>query len=98
MNMSDHDSNPNTEKQPRGRGTLIETAIEAAERAAEADDHHEIVKTQLKVLLLHLAARSSSPSADLEDLLHEVIEEIHTEVKQALDQRSQFRLVLGGAE
>ena len=96
--MSDHDGNPSAEKNLRGRDSLIETALEAAERAAEADDYQAMVKTQLKVLLLHLASRSSSPSSDLEDLLHEVIDELHAEVKLAMDQRAQFRLVLGGAE
>jgi hypothetical protein len=60
--------------------------------------HQELVKTQLKVLLLHLAARSKHPSAELEGLLHEVIDELHAEVKAALDQRAQFRLVMGGGE
>ena len=61
-------------------------------------DHAALVKSHLKVLLLHLAARSDHPSEDLEELLHEVIHELHTEVKAALEQRAQLRLVVGGAE
>ena len=58
-------------------------------------DHRDLVRRHLKVLLLHLAARSKNPGADLEDLLHEVIDELHTEVKNTLEARSKLRLVSG---
>ena len=57
------------------------------------DDHKEMVRRHLKVLLLHLAARSENPSEDLENLLHDVINELHQEVKDALEAKTHLRLV-----
>jgi hypothetical protein len=58
------------------------------------DDHHELVRRHLKVLLLHLAAKSDSPSQELEALLHDVINELHKEVKDALEAKKHLRLVV----
>ncbi len=57
------------------------------------DDHKDLVRRHLKVLLLHLAARSDNPSRDLEYLLHDVIDELHKEVKDALEAKTRLRLV-----
>ena len=67
--------------------------VEDAPAESEEVDHRELVRRHLKVLLLHLAARSKSPGSDLEDLLHEVIDELHAEVKNSLEARSKLRLV-----
>jgi hypothetical protein len=57
------------------------------------DDHKELVRRHLKVLLLHLAAKSECPSQELEELLHDVINELHQEVKDALEAKTHLRLV-----
>ncbi|MGK5085772.1 hypothetical protein WDW37_20985 [Bdellovibrionota bacterium FG-1] len=57
-------------------------------------NHKEMVRRHLKVLLLHLAARSEHPSRDLESLLQDVIEELHKEVKEALEAKKHLRLVV----
>lgn len=62
------------------------------------DDHKELVRRHLKVLLLHLAAKSENPSHELEELLHDVINELHSEVKAALEAKKHLRLVLGPSE
>lgn len=62
------------------------------------DDHKEMVRRHLKVLLLHLAAKSENPSHELETLLHDVIDELHREVKEALEAKSHLRLVTGESE
>ena len=77
--------------------TAQEKAKAAAERL-EDTGHQAIVKDQLKILLLHLAARSKQPSVELESLLHEVIDELHEEVRAALEQRAQLRLVTSGSD
>ena len=59
------------------------------------DDHKELVRRHLKVLLLHLAAKSENPSQELEALLHDVINELHQEVKEALEAKTHLRLVVG---
>jgi hypothetical protein len=51
------------------------------------------LKDCLKVLLLHLAAKYDNPSFVLSALLKEVIEELHTEVKEALGEKAHLRLV-----
>jgi hypothetical protein len=61
----------------------------------QKDDHKELVRRHLKVLLLHLAARSENPSFELEALLHDVINELHREVKDALEAKKHLRLVAG---
>lgn len=71
----------------------FEKHFEGAPAEAEPVDHRDLVRRHLKVLLLHLAARSKSPGSDLEDLLHEVIDELHAEVKNSLEARSKLRLV-----
>ena len=62
------------------------------------DDHKELVRRHLKVLLLHLAAKSENPSQELEALLHDVINELHQEVKEALEAKTHLRLVVGQSE
>jgi hypothetical protein len=57
------------------------------------DESRELVKRHLKVLLLHLAAKSEKPSVELQTLLHETIGELHAEVKAALRTRDHLRLV-----
>lgn len=59
----------------------------------QKDDHKDLVRRHLKVLLLHLAAKSDNPSQELEALLHDVINELHTEVKEALEAKSHLRLI-----
>jgi hypothetical protein len=61
----------------------------------QKDDHKELVRRHLKVLLLHLAAKSENPSFELETLLHDVINELHREVKDALEAKKHLRLVTG---
>lgn len=56
-----------------------------------SDDH--LIRIHLKALLLHLAARSSQPSVELQNILREVIDELHEEVSLALKRRAQLRLV-----
>jgi hypothetical protein len=60
----------------------------------QQDDHKDLVRRHLKVLLLHLAAKSDNPSVELEALLHDVINELHREVKDALEAKNHLRLVL----
>lgn len=60
----------------------------------EQKEYKEMVRRHLKVLLLHLAARSEKPSEELEDLLQDVIQELHKEVKEALEARTRLRLVV----
>lgn len=56
-----------------------------------------MVRRHLKVLLLHLAARSENPSSELESLLHDVINELHKEVKEALEAKTHLKLVVGAS-
>ena len=63
------------------------------QKTLSQDDHKDLVRRHLKVLLLHLAAKSDHPSRELEELLHDVINELHREVKDALEARSHLRLV-----
>ncbi len=60
----------------------------------QKDDHKDLVRRHLKVLLLHLAAKSENPSQELEALLHDVINELHGEVKAALEAKSHLRLIV----
>jgi hypothetical protein len=53
----------------------------------------QLIRTHLKALLLHLASRSPHPSLELEDILKEVIDELHQEVASALKNRAQLKLV-----
>jgi hypothetical protein len=64
----------------------------------QKDDHKELVRRHLKVLLLHLAAKSENPSHELEALLHDVINELHQEVKEALEAKTHLRLVTSSIE
>jgi hypothetical protein len=65
---------------------------------SQNDDHKDMVRRHLKVLLLHLAARSENPSTELENLLHDVINELHKEVKEALEAKTHLRLVTGAPD
>ncbi len=53
----------------------------------------DLVRNQLKVLLLHLAAKSDNPGIELQVLLREVIEELHSEVKSTLKKNRHLNLV-----
>lgn len=53
----------------------------------------DLVRNHLKVLLLHLAARSENPGLELQALLREVIEELHAEVKSSLKAKCHLRVV-----
>jgi hypothetical protein len=64
----------------------------------KTDDHKDLVRRHLKVLLLHLAAKSDNPSVELEALLHDVINELHREVKEALEAKTHLRLVMPESE
>jgi len=61
-------------------------------------DYQDMVRRHLKVLLLHLAAKSDNPSVELEALLHDVINELHKEVKDALEAKTHLRLVVAPAD
>lgn len=52
-----------------------------------------LVRDHLKVLLLHLAAKSDNPGFELQLLLREVIEELHAEVKSSLKSKNHLRVV-----
>lgn len=65
---------------------------------SQQDDHKDLVRRHLKVLLLHLAAKSDNPSVELEALLHDVINELHREVKDALEAKTRLRLVMPQGE
>ena len=58
------------------------------------EDSKDEIKLQLKALLLHLAAESNQPGADLQNLVCEVVEELYLETEQALRDRSHLRLLL----
>lgn len=47
----------------------------------------------MKILLLHLAAKSDSPEADLQAILREVLEELQNEVQEALRAKPALKLV-----
>ncbi|MCM2323412.1 MAG: hypothetical protein NDJ90_09140 [Oligoflexia bacterium] len=51
------------------------------------------IRSFLKVLLLHLAAKSETPSQDLQHLLREVLDELKEEVGSALRPRTHLKLV-----
>ena len=57
----------------------------------------EVVRQHLKVLLLHLAAKSDNPSGDLQELLEDVIDELHSEVESRLERRPSLKLVQPGS-
>ena len=57
------------------------------------EDTRDLLRKNLKILLLDLAASSERPSVELQDILHEVINELHDEVKKALRSRAPLRLV-----
>jgi hypothetical protein len=50
---------------------------------------HALLRSHLKVLLLHLAAKSENPGYDLQVMLREVLDELHLEVKEALTKKPQ---------
>jgi hypothetical protein len=56
----------------------------------------DAVRSHLKVLLLHLAAKSENPSYDLQVLLREVLDELHLEVKEALSKKPHLQLIALG--
>ncbi|MCM2277174.1 MAG: hypothetical protein NDJ89_03795 [Oligoflexia bacterium] len=53
----------------------------------------EKIRSFLKILLLHLAARSDAPSRDLQLLLRQVLDELRDEVGSALRPRNHLKLV-----
>ena len=60
-------------------------------QAADAD--RQQVKEHLKVLLFHFAKNSETPGLDLQDLLREVITELHRDVTEALKPKRHLKLV-----
>ena len=68
----------------------MQKAISMDETRGKAQD---LVRNHLKVLLLHLAARSENPGLELQALLREVIEELHAEVKASLRTKSHLKVV-----
>jgi hypothetical protein len=53
-----------------------------------------LLRKNLKLLLFYLAKGTESPSAELEKILQEVIYELYTESKKALeDRKSHLKLV-----
>lgn len=57
------------------------------------DDFQTEVRNQLKVLLLYLAAKSESPSHDLQIVIREVLEELHSEVKETIKKQPHLKLL-----
>jgi hypothetical protein len=64
----------------------------------DRDDQDETIRKNLKMLLLHLAAKYENPGQELHGLLQEVIGELHDEVEKALQTRSRLRLVSGASK
>jgi hypothetical protein len=59
-----------------------------------SDETLGLLRKNLKILLVYLAAKSETPSADLETLLQEVIGELHAEAKQVLEGKTRhLRLI-----
>jgi hypothetical protein len=57
------------------------------------DPAQDVVRSHLKTLLLHLAAKSENPGYELQILLREVIDELHAEVKEAIQKKPHLRLI-----
>lgn len=51
------------------------------------------VRGKLKLLLFQLAAQSEHPSYELHHLLKEVLDELHEEVKKAIERKPKLQLV-----
>lgn len=63
-------------------------------KGPSTDETLGLLRRNLKILLVYLAAKSETPSADLETLLHEVIAELHTEAQEALEtKKCHLRLI-----
>jgi hypothetical protein len=60
----------------------------------DSQESIEAVKRHLKTLLLHLAAKSDTPGADLEEIVREVVDELRDEVKRSLAARKGLKLVM----
>jgi hypothetical protein len=71
----------------------VQKVIQMDESQNKAD---AAVRSHLKVLLLHLAAKSDNPSYELQMLLREVLDELHQEVKDALSKKPNLRLIALG--
>ncbi len=61
-------------------------------------DPKQLVREHLKVLLLHFAKNSDSPGTELQELMHELIEELYDETQAIYRQRRQLKLVSNAAE
>jgi hypothetical protein len=61
------------------------------------DETQQLLRRTLKVLLLQLAAKSPDPSGELRQMIAEVINELHDDVRSAIRERSasSLRLVSG---
>ncbi len=59
------------------------------------DDTQQLLRRTLKALLFQLAAKSTDPSGELRQMIAEVINELHDEVRGAIRERSPLRLVAG---
>lgn len=64
----------------------------------DANRQGELIRRQLKVLLLYLAAKSESPDADLQRIIRDVLQELHQEVKECVMVKPRLKLVPGTAE
>jgi hypothetical protein len=48
------------------------------------DSRHDLVRLQLKLLLLDLASKCEHPGRELHELVEQVVDELHGEVQRAL--------------
>ena len=60
------------------------------------DETQQLLRRTLKVLLLQLAAKSPDPSGELRQMIAEVINELHDDVRTAIRERTQSSLRLVG--
>jgi hypothetical protein len=57
------------------------------------ENTEDLLKSNLKLLLLELAARSDHPSQELQSVVHEVIHELREDVRKAIQSKRRLRLV-----
>lgn len=51
------------------------------------------IRRELKTLLFLLAHESDQPGKELQELLYEVIDELHAQVSQVMKEKSKLKLV-----
>ncbi len=59
----------------------------------EETETRDLLRKNLKILLLDLASRSDRPSLELQAILQDVINELHDDVKRALRAKVPLKLV-----